>query len=51
MTIIDTVSKNSVNGSARFPSLLAEIPNREQAMISPRSVDNIVKTNSNEKDL
>lgn len=36
MTIIDIVSKKSVKGLARVPILLADIPNRVQAIISPK---------------
>lgn len=36
MTIIDIVSKKSVKGLARVPILLADIPDRVQAIISPK---------------
>lgn len=36
MTITDIVSKKSVKGLARVPILLADIPNRVQAIISPK---------------
>lgn len=36
MTIIDIVSKKSVKGLARVPILLADIPKRVQAIISPK---------------